>query len=164
MMRRRTNPDRGRGQALVEFALIVPIFVLVLVGILDLGRAVYYSSTLNNAAREGARLGITDQMCKDIYDKARTHSVGVSSNAAVTIRVLNPDASLKATCPATPAATDHVSAALGDFIDVTVTFGYTAATPIIGNLVGTIQLKGESKFVIESPCTTPAQAACPLGE
>jgi Flp pilus assembly protein TadG len=163
-MRRRTDSDRSRGQALVEFALVVPIFILVLVGIMDLGRAVYYSSTLNNAAREGARLGITDQMCKDIYDKTRTHSVGVGSSVVVTIQVLNPDASLKATCPATPSSTDYVSGALGDFIDVTVTFSYTAATPIIGNLVGTIGLKGESKFVIESPCTVPAQAACPLGE
>lgn len=160
----RRHRERGRGQALVEFALIVPVFILVLVGILDLGRAVYYSSTLNNAAREASRLGITDQMCKDIYDTARQHAVGVSSATTVTIKVLNPDASLKATCPATPSSTDYVSGALGDFIDVKVTYDYKAATPIIGNLVGTIHLTGESKFAIESPCTVPAQAACPLGE
>jgi len=40
-----------RGQALVEVALILPVFILVLVGIFDLGRAVYAFNTLSNSAR-----------------------------------------------------------------------------------------------------------------
>ena len=47
--------ERSRGQALVEFALVLPIFILILVGIFDLGRAVYVYSTVNNAAREAVR-------------------------------------------------------------------------------------------------------------
>jgi uncharacterized protein (UPF0333 family) len=47
-----------RGQSLVEFALILPAFLLMAVVVFDLGRAVYYSSTLHNAAREAARFGI----------------------------------------------------------------------------------------------------------
>ena len=43
-----------RGQALVEFALVLPIFILLLVAIFDLGRAVFAYNTLTNAAREGA--------------------------------------------------------------------------------------------------------------
>jgi Flp pilus assembly protein TadG len=47
---------RERGQGLVEMALVLPIFLLVLFGIFDVGRAVYVNSTLSQAAREGARL------------------------------------------------------------------------------------------------------------
>ena len=57
---RRSGP-RSRGQALVEFALIFPIFMLVLFGIIDVGRFVYVSNSLNEASREGARFGSVEQ-------------------------------------------------------------------------------------------------------
>jgi Flp pilus assembly protein TadG len=47
-----------RGQSLIEFALVLPVLVIVLVGVFDLGRAVMLSETLNNAVREGARHAI----------------------------------------------------------------------------------------------------------
>ena len=46
---------RSEGQSMVEFALILPFFVLFLVGIFDLGRAFFSFITITNAAREGAR-------------------------------------------------------------------------------------------------------------
>jgi len=49
---------RTRGQALVEFSMVAPIFLLILFGIIDFGRYVYYVQILNNAAREGARYAI----------------------------------------------------------------------------------------------------------
>jgi Flp pilus assembly protein TadG len=48
---------KGQGQSLVEFALILPVLVLVLVGVFDLGRALFALITITNAAREGARYG-----------------------------------------------------------------------------------------------------------
>ena len=51
--------DRStRGQAMVEFALIAPIFFLVLFGLIEFGRAVYTIQMLDSAAREGARYAI----------------------------------------------------------------------------------------------------------
>jgi hypothetical protein len=44
-----------RGQSLVEFALVLPLFVLVLSGIMTLGIGVFYQQQLTNAAREAAR-------------------------------------------------------------------------------------------------------------
>ena len=44
-----------RGQALVEFALVAPLFILVLAGIIILGIGVFYQQQLTNAAREAAR-------------------------------------------------------------------------------------------------------------
>ncbi|HEX7613478.1 MAG TPA: TadE/TadG family type IV pilus assembly protein, partial [Candidatus Limnocylindrales bacterium] len=53
---RRSN--RRRGQAMVEFALVIPIFLLVLSGMLDFGFALFSRMTVINAARDGARAAI----------------------------------------------------------------------------------------------------------
>ena len=46
---------RERGASLVEFALVLPLFLLLIGGMVDLGRAFYTEVMLTNAAREGAR-------------------------------------------------------------------------------------------------------------
>ena len=58
-----TQPDperRRRGQALVEFAIVLPVFFLLIAGMFDFGLGIYSDLTLVNAAREGARLGVID--------------------------------------------------------------------------------------------------------
>jgi len=57
-MRRRTarNATRDRGAAAVEFALLLPMLLLLVFGIIDFGRALNAQITLTQAAREGARL------------------------------------------------------------------------------------------------------------
>jgi Flp pilus assembly protein TadG len=50
---------RGEGaQSLVEFALVLPIFLLLITGLFDLARAVWQENTLAYAAREGSRWAI----------------------------------------------------------------------------------------------------------
>jgi PKD repeat protein len=49
-----TSRQKSRGQSLVEFALVLPVFLVFLAAALDLGRVFYANITLNNAAREGA--------------------------------------------------------------------------------------------------------------
>ena len=49
----RTDDDRG--QTLVEFALIIPIVLLFMLGLLDLGRIVFINNSLSDGARDGAR-------------------------------------------------------------------------------------------------------------
>ena len=49
---------KRRGQALVEFAFVAPIFFFLLFGIIEGGRFIFYYETLNNATREGARYAI----------------------------------------------------------------------------------------------------------
>jgi hypothetical protein len=50
--------SRQRGQALVEMALVLPIFLFVLYSIIEFGRYVYTVQVLNDAAREGTRYAI----------------------------------------------------------------------------------------------------------
>ena len=54
----RSTQSRSRGQAMVEFALVVPIFLVVLCGILYFGFMLYSKMSIINAAREGAHYGI----------------------------------------------------------------------------------------------------------
>lgn len=54
----RTWSRQERGQTIVEFALAVPVLLLVIIGIFDAGRMVWYSNTLAYAAREGTRYAI----------------------------------------------------------------------------------------------------------
>jgi Flp pilus assembly protein TadG len=53
------NTDR-RGAAMVELALVLPIFFAVVFGIIEFGRAMMVSQIVTNAAREGARMAILD--------------------------------------------------------------------------------------------------------
>jgi hypothetical protein len=55
----RRRRRRSRGQSLVEFALVSPIFLLILSGIMDFGFLLYSRMTVINAAREGARIATT---------------------------------------------------------------------------------------------------------
>lgn len=53
------------GQGLVEFALTLPILLLILLGIADLGRAFYYTVMISSAAREAAAYAATNPSADD---------------------------------------------------------------------------------------------------
>jgi len=140
-----------RGQTLVEFALILPIFILVLVGIFDMGRAVYAFNTISNSAREGMRTAIVDQNVTAITDRAVQHATGLVSATDVTV-----------TFEDVSSGTTHDSCAdfsngckIGWKVTVTVDYDYNAATPVIGNLVGTIGMQSTSTQAIEYVYTSP---------
>lgn len=90
-----------RGQTIVEFALMLPIFLLVVTGLFDLARAVWQENTLAYAAREGTRYAIvhgsgagTDAVypsnTQPVIDKVRNSAIGV---ADVSVTAAWPDSS-----------------------------------------------------------------------
>lgn len=74
MRKRRHAP---RGQTLVEFALIVPVFILLIAGLFDGARAVFAYNTIANAAREGAREAIVHQDEDAVRAVVRRAGVGL---------------------------------------------------------------------------------------
>jgi len=66
----RPRKEEG-GQSLVEFALVVPIFLLVLFAIVDFGMAFHAWITVTNSAREGARLGSVRATSGEIEQRVR---------------------------------------------------------------------------------------------
>jgi Flp pilus assembly protein TadG len=70
------RPDRSRGQGLVEFALVLPVFMVILIGMVDMGRAIWANNSVANAAREAARFAsVHGGSCEDL-----TGSVCSSTN------------------------------------------------------------------------------------
>ncbi len=154
-MTRRSHPlsnarptRRQRGQALVEFAFVAPIFFLMLFGIIDFGRYVYYVQILNNAAREGARYAIvhgsnsfqpTGPTSNDptITAIVRNYAVGVIGNGAVL--------TIGSTwgTPPNPPTNNR-----GQNVHVTVTYDFHSLIPIVP--IPPITIKGESTLVINN--------------
>jgi Flp pilus assembly protein TadG len=61
------------GQALVEFALILPILIIIILGIADFGIALYDKAMVTNASREGARAGIVFRSTVDAKTNIETY-------------------------------------------------------------------------------------------
>jgi Flp pilus assembly protein TadG len=156
-----------RGQALVEFALAIPLLLVIVFGIFDLGRAVYASSTLNNAAREAARLAIVDQTLADVQARGASAAVSLAvDTSAIDVDFRSASASEtpgSCTLPSGGSAvgTDAIVACLAV---VTISYEYTAATPIVGSVVGPITLTGEARFPVEFNCVDAPGMDCPLGQ
>lgn len=154
----------SRGQSLVEFALIAPIFFLLLIGLFDVGRAIYAYNTVNNAARQGARLAIVDQTVSHIEERATSEAASLGLAAGdVDVAFVEYDAPTNA-CGAFVAdgLPDAEPGGIRNCMAVvTVTYAYTAATPLIGQLMGDIDLVGESQFRLDFYCEGPL---CPVGE
>ena len=87
---RRENGQKGeKGQALVEFALIVPIFLLLLFAILDFGMGFYSWITVTNSAREGARIGAVLASEQQIIDRVHATSDLINEDENMDILVTN---------------------------------------------------------------------------
>lgn len=59
-MRRLFSRFTARGQGTVEFALALPIFLLLTFGVIEMGWLVFSNHTLTNATREGARYAMVN--------------------------------------------------------------------------------------------------------
>src|SRR5579859_7007147 len=55
---KRVNEKKQRGTALVEFAIVLPLLLLLVMGIVELGIGLYDKAVITNASREGARAGV----------------------------------------------------------------------------------------------------------
>jgi Flp pilus assembly protein TadG len=74
------------GQTAVEFALILPILILILMGVFDFGRAFYAYSVVANSAREGARAGVyANATNQNVTDAINRYWIGLGTNPAITI-------------------------------------------------------------------------------
>jgi len=65
-----------RGAVAVEFALLLPLLLLILMGIIDFGRMLNAQETLTQAAREGARLEALDQ--PNVQSRTQDAATGLS--------------------------------------------------------------------------------------
>jgi Flp pilus assembly protein TadG len=141
-----------RGQALVEFALVIPLFLLLLVAIFDLGRAVFAWNTLSNAAREGARIAIVNQYKPSIVARAKQSTAIVELNdPSVTVDFYQVKAD------GTPDTSKQCAlVAVGCLAVVSFEATYQPITPLVGNIV----FKNGVTFTARSVLSV--EYSCPL--
>jgi Flp pilus assembly protein TadG len=121
-----------RGQSLTEFAIILPIFLLLVCGIFDFGRLMYAYMNMNNAAQETVRLGGLGKKDADMVAFAKNYvHLGDPSKLIVTI---------------SPNDTTRKS---GDYVSVTLKYPVTYMTPIISKLLPAPTVKAASTIRVE---------------
>jgi Flp pilus assembly protein TadG len=77
-------PRRG-GASLVEFAVVAPIFFMIVLGIIEIGRACMVTELLTEAARRGCRAGVLEGTSSSAIKQAATDyltTVGISGDTA----------------------------------------------------------------------------------
>jgi Flp pilus assembly protein TadG len=132
-VRHGTNARRSAGQSLVEFALILPVLMVLCLGALDLGRLYYARITTTNAAREGA---IEAAAHPDSFD---TGDPCDADTNRVMCRVINEsNGSFVAIAPSdvSLSCTPSCNAAINHTVTVTVTGHFHLLTPLLAAFTG----------------------------
>ncbi len=116
----------GKGASAVEFAIILPVLIVMLFGIIEFGLVLYDKAVITNASREGARQGTlfkTDpsdpsqhMSCPDILNKVSTVVTAYCADKVVTFK--DPPGTCN-TATSTCSGTDQ-----GDELTVVVTYQY----------------------------------------
>jgi len=143
-----TNMNREswrRGQAVVEFALVVPVFLLILFGVIEFGRAFFVLHLMNNAAREGARTAsLPNKSEADVYAVVDNFvgGVGLDVNRKTTEIAVIP----AGTSEPDPGV-DLAGATSGDRVRVSVVYQFTVVTgSFVPGLSDPIDLVGRCVF------------------
>jgi Flp pilus assembly protein TadG len=128
----RSRRRRSGGQSLVEFALVIPVFLAILFGILDFGFMLYSRITLINATREGARFAVVQaDNTTAIDEQLNSQSGPIRANVPGLINT-SPDLAITITCVPESGATpcDYTAsngtrdAQTGDSVRVTTNYTY----------------------------------------
>lgn len=123
---------REKGQSLTEFALLLPLLLLVVCGIFDFGRIFYAYMHLNLAAQESVRLGGLGKTDAVITQFAKDY-VHLGDAALLTVTI-------------TPTTTLRKS---GEYITVKLSYPLGYMTPLIATFLPTPTIEVDSSIRIE---------------
>ena len=82
---------RERGAAAVEMAIVLPLLVLLLGGIIDFGWLFFNEVMLANAAREGARGAVVEMSNADVQTRSATAADPLNVDATTGVQVSSPN-------------------------------------------------------------------------
>ena len=147
---------------MAEFALVLPIFLLIVLGLVDLGRAVFSYTSITNAAREGARLAIVNQD-EDLIKQRATEQTAVAQADVDELEVTF----FEALPNADPMSNDECDPVrIGCVAVVEYTSKFQPITPFVGRIVfpSGVDLKAKTVLPVEFICPNTAIVAatdCP---
>ncbi len=153
------------GQSLIEFALVFPLIILLVMGLFDIGRAILYYSALNTAVREGTRLAIVQPDCDYLSNPGACDGAYLESyplncaSAASTanVKICNEIANKFFGIGDLSTSTitiDHTTSSTDDpEIDITIDYLFTPITPGIA-LLGDLTMQVNSHMLM-TPIALP---------
>lgn len=133
------RPRRERGAAAVEFALCVPVLVVLIFGSIEFGLAVNARTMVGNAAREAVRVASLGGSVSDIQTSGLAAVAGVTGTKTVTV---------VCTTPSNGTCTIGSPNNSGNVATVTVSVVYTGITGMFPQLTNTT-ISGTSYMKIE---------------
>ncbi|MDQ6884548.1 MAG: pilus assembly protein [Candidatus Dormibacteraeota bacterium] len=149
---------------MTEFALILPVLVLILLGVVDFGRVFYYWTSIANAAREGARYAIVHptaitSTCKSdpsnvkfrVKQEAGTTLVLTDSNISVYWVDASTGATTDAAANCMPLPGDQRIYQNPNAVRVDVAYDFKAITPLISSFWGggALRIGSSATMVLE---------------
>lgn len=142
MKRQRTRDDRG--QALVEFSLAIVVFLILMMGVFDFGRAIYQYNGVAQAAREIAR--VTAVHSGTDFTTTAGRSAETNGVIATQKRLIPNLQDPTITCVDIDGTVIATHCIEGKWINVSIVAPYTPVTPLLG-LTGTWNLFSASTSV-----------------
>lgn len=122
-----------KGQSLVEFALVLPLLLLLICGIVDAGRLLFAYESLNMTAQEAVRLSGLGRTDAEVTAYARNHvRVGDGSHMNVQFTPTDPKGRMS-----------------GQDVTVTLTYSLPLITPLISSIMPTPVLSASSTIRVE---------------
>lgn len=110
-----------KGQSLVEFAIIVPVIVMMIMGIIEFGLMFNSYLTINNSSREGARYAAVGGTDAEIVDKIISTAPNLDSTH-ISISIIP----------------DENSRSRGDTVTVYVTYDYQVFIPLMSTIINNV--------------------------
>lgn len=155
VIKRKRNLTRSeRGQSLVELAITLPILILLLLGTLDFGMAIFSYSMLRDAAQEGAFYGsFNPSNSAEIENRTRNISPRAEDVVFSSPVQLRDKDLVKVNVKVLGNSCQGAENGVANSIQVNVSYKYPLLMPLIGRLIGsnTIPLTGTATNVILQP-------------
>ncbi len=143
---RSADGKRTRGQALVEFALVTPVMLLLMLVAVDFGRLFFSYIAINNAAREGAFYAASEASSSSFVQTDFESGTAAAAAREVANQGQGGEGSLSVTAPvcfepvsgATVAcdAAAQFATGIGNQVSVSVSQPFDFLTPLVGDLFG----------------------------
>ena len=154
-----TRSSRASGQSVVEFALVIPIVVLLIVAFVEIGRAVFAYNTIANAARQAARVAAVNQLT-DTTDCDETRPVedpyephwsirGCAMTAAAALGITAANVSISYAPPPDTTLTCTPTLHVGCIASITVTYQYSVSTPFVNWIIQPFMMSQTSEMPVE---------------
>ena len=129
------NPGNNKGVAAVEFAIVLPLLLLIVFGIIEFGFLLYDQAVITNASREGARKGVVYAIEQNASGASTAQDYAASLGTLISLnRASAPTCASGNTNPCATAIDVNGDFASGHKLQVTVyyNFGSFLLDPIIG--------------------------------